>query len=167
VLFRSTEEPKVDNNSGTHTDGDTKPKVGEDDLKSLVSQTISALEQEKIVSKNVAFVSEELAKTYGTDATAFVQKKAQELGMSVARLEEIAKESPTAFFTLIGEPKKEIPSMVKTTVRTEAALQTNTSERNWEYYQRLRRENKNRYFSPEVQQQLLRDKQRLGKNFGL
>ena len=162
-----TEEPKVDNNSGTHTDGDTKPKVGEDDLKSLVSQTISALEQEKIVSKNVAFVSEELAKTYGTDATAFVQKKAQELGMSVARLEEIAKESPTAFFTLIGEPKKEIPSMVKTTVRTEAALQTNTSERNWEYYQRLRRENKNRYFSPEVQQQLLRDKQRLGKNFGL
>lgn len=160
-----TEAPKE--NSGTHTDGNTQPKVGGDDLKSLVSQTMLDLEKDKIVTANVNFVNQELEKNHGTEATAFVTRKAQELGMSLSRLEEIAKESPTAFFTLIGEAKKEIPSMIKTTIRTEAANMTGNNERDWNYYQDLRRKNKSLYFDPKTQQQLLADKKRLGKNFGL
>jgi hypothetical protein len=161
-----TEAPNNDN-SGTHTDGTTQPKVGGDDLKSLVSETMTALEKEKVVAANVTFVSQELEKTYGTDASAFVTRKAQELGMSLARLEEIAKESPTAFFTLIGEAKKEIPSMIKGSIKTEAANLTRTNERDWSYYQKLRRENKSLYYDPKTQQQLLEDRKRLGRNFGL
>ncbi len=161
-----SEAPK-DDKGGTHTDGNTQPKVGGDDLKSLVSETMTALEKEKAIQANVSFVSQELEKTHGTEATAFVTKKAQELGMTVARLEEIAKESPTAFFTLIGEAKKEMPSMLKGTIRTEGANLTNTSERNWNYYQELRRKNKSLYFDPKTQQQMFEDRRRLGKNFGL
>lgn len=160
-----TEAPK--DNSGTRTDGNTQPKVGGDDLKSLVSQTMLDLEKEKVITSNVTFVSQELEKTYGTDATAFVARKAQELGMSLSRLEDIAKESPTAFFTLIGEAKKEIPSMINSTIKTEAANLTSSNERDWNYYQDLRRKNKSLYFDPKTQQQLLADKKRLGKNFGL
>jgi hypothetical protein len=161
-----TEEPN-NNNSGTHTDGNTQPKVSGDDLKSLVSETMSALEKEKNIVANVTFVSQELEKTHGNDATAFVARKAQELGMSLARLEEIAKESPTAFFTLIGEAKKDIPSMIKGSIKTEAANITRTDERNWNYYQELRRKDKSLYYNPKTQQQMLEDKKRLGRNFGL
>ena len=161
-----TEAPK-DHNSGTHTDGNTQPKVGEDDLKSLVSEQLTKLEKEKVTAANVTLVSQELEKTHGTEAAAFVAKKAQELGMSVARMQEIAAESPTAFFTLIGEAKRELPNLTKGTIRTEGASLTNSSQRDWNYYQNLRRENKSLYFSPKVQQQMLEDRKKLGNNFGL
>lgn len=156
-------EPK-DTNSGAHTDGETKPK---DDLKSLVSEALSNLEREKIVQTNVDLVNQELEKTYGTEAAAKVQQKAQELGMSLAELQDIASKSPQAFFTLIGEAKKELPNLVKGSIRTDAANLTNTSERNWNYYQELRRKNKSLYFDPKTQQQMFEDRRRLGKNFGL
>lgn len=159
-------EAKEDKSS-TVTSGDTKPKVGGDDLKSLVSETLNALEKEKVVATNVNFVNQELEKTYGTEAATFVAKKAQELGMSLTRMQEIAAESPTAFFTLIGEAKKEVPNLFKGTIRTEGSNLTNTTDRNWDYYQNLRRTDKSRYFDPKTQQQMLEDKKRLGKNFGL
>lgn len=158
-----SEAPK-DTNSGTHTDGETKPK---DDLKSLVSEALSNLEKEKATNANINLVSQELEKTYGTEAQAFVAKKAQELGMSLERLQEIAAESPNAFFTLVGEAKKQVPNFANSSIRTEGANLTNTSERNWNYYQELRRKNKSLYFDPKTQQQMYEDRRRLGKNFGL
>jgi hypothetical protein len=160
------EVPKEDKSS-TVTSGDTKPKVGGDDLKSLVSETLDALEREKAVTTNVNFVNQELEKTYGTDATTFVINKSKELGMSLTRMQEIAAESPTAFFALIGEAKKEVPNLLKGTIRTEGSNLTNTTDRNWDYYQNLRRTDKSRYFDPKTQQQMLEDRKRLGNKFGL
>ncbi len=154
------------NNNGSVDTQDTTGAVNEETLKSLVEQTLTQREKDNSVKQNLTQVDQELMNTFGTEAAATVQKKAEELGMSMDRLRDIASESPTAFFTLIGTPKQLSNPMVQGSVRTEGVNMQVSSERNWAYYQKLRRENRNEYYSPKVQQQLLQDKMRLGDKFG-
>ena len=90
-----------------------------------------------------------------------------QLGMSMDRLRDIAAESPNAFFALIGEaPKAQQNPMVQGSVRTEGVNMQVSAERNWSYYQKLRRENPHEYYSPRNQQQLISDKMKMGDRFG-
>ena len=141
--------------------------LSEEDLKSLVEKTLTEREQQNTVTQNIKVVDEELTKQYGTEAQKTVAKKAQELGISMERMKEIASESPTAFFALIGEGKKNFNPMVNSSIRTEGVNTQASTERDWTYYQKLRRENKNLYYTPKIQQQLMEDKTRLGDKFGL
>jgi hypothetical protein len=82
-------------------------------------------------------------------------------------MQEIAAESPNAFFNLIGEPKKDFKPMVEGSVRTEGVNMQASNERDWSYYQNLRRDNRSLYYSPKIQRQLMEDKSRLGSKFGI
>jgi len=160
----NTVEP---NNNGSINEQNTTGVVNEETLKSLVEQTLTQREKDNTVQQNLTQVDMELDKSFGTEATATVEKKAKELGMSMERLRDIAAESPSAFFTLIGEPQKTFNPMVSGSVRTEGVNMQASSERNWEYYQKLRRENRNLYYTPKIQQQMFADQQRLGDKFGM
>lgn len=155
------------NDTGGTMEENTISGPSEDDLKSLVEKTLTEREQQNTVKQNLALVDQELEKSFGTEAKATVMKKAQELGISLERMQEIAAESPTAFFSLIGEPKKTFNPMVQGSVRTEGVNMQASTDRNWEYYQKLRRENRNLYYSPKIQRQLMEDKVRLGDKFGI
>ena len=56
--------------------------------------------------------------------------------------------------------------MVQGSVRTEGVNMQNSTERDFSYYQKLRRENRNLYYSAKTQQQMFQDKGRLGEKFG-
>lgn len=155
-----------DNTAGTTTEG-TPASLSEEDLKSLVNKTLKERDTQAVVANNLKTVEDGLVQKFGTDAKAVVQKKAAELGISLSRLEEIASESPDAFFTLLGEKKPVTNPMVGGSVRTEGVSFQNTGERDWAYYQKLRRENKSLYYTPKIQRQLFDDKARLGDKFGL
>ena len=151
---------------GETNPSDTKPVLSEDVIQRLVEETLSKREQTNTAAQNTKMVQDQLQQKYGTEAKAHVEKKAQELGMSFDRLSALAAESPTAFMTLIGEPKPEFKPPVSGTINTAAGNFNNPTERNWEYYQNLRRTNKQLYFNPKTQQQMLQDKIRLGDRFG-
>lgn len=154
------------NTAGAIQDGTPQPSLSEEDLKSLVDKTLTEREKQNTVTQNIRLVDEELQRQYGTEAQKTIAKKAEDLGISLERMKEIASESPTAFFALIGEAKKNFNPMVNSSVRTEGVnLQTST-ERDWSYYQKLRRENRDLYYTPKIQQQLMQDKGRLGDKFG-
>lgn len=155
------------NNVGTGQEGTPQPTLSEEDLKSLVEKTLAERETKATVEQNVATVEKELEAKYGTEAGSVVKAKAEELGISLARLGEIAQESPNAFFALIGEKRQPINPMVSGTVRTEGVNFTQSTDRDWAYYQKLRRENKSLYYTPKIQRQLMDDKKRLGDKFGL
>lgn len=154
-----------ENNGGTNT-SETKPDISEDVLKRLVEQTLTEREKTSTAKQNQDFVRNELVGKYGTEAKSVVEKKAQELGLSLARLDELAAESPSAFLTLLGEPKKEFKPITQGSINTSAASMQAPVDRDWSYYQKLRKENKSLYYSPKVQQQLMQDKMRLGDKFG-
>lgn len=151
---------------GETNPSDTKPVLSEDVIQRLVEETLTKREQANSASQNAKMVQEQLEQKYGTEAKAHVEKKAQELGMSFDRLSALAAESPSAFMTLIGEPKSEFKPPVNGTVNTAAGNFNNPAERNWQWYQDLRRKDKTLYFSPKMQQQLIQDKMRLGDRFG-
>lgn len=156
----------VPNNNGSTDTQNTTASLSEDDLKSLVEQTLTQREKEAVIKQNIQAVNQELEKTFGTEAEAAVQKKAQELGMSMQRMQQIAAESPSAFFALIGEKRQISNPMVSGSVRTEGVNMQASTERDWAYYQKLRRENPKAYYSPKTQQQIMADRLRLGDKFG-
>lgn len=151
---------------GDSNPSDTKPELSEDVIKRLVEQTLTQREAQNTSTQNAKIVQEQLVQKYGTEAKARVEAKAQELGMSMERLSALAAESPTAFMTLIGEPQPEFKAPIQGTINTSSGQYSTPSERNWAYYQTLRKTNKTLYFDPKTQQQMLQDKIRLGDRFG-
>lgn len=136
-------------------------------MKSLVEQTLTQREKDTTIQQNLTQVDKSLVESFGTEAAAVVKKKAEELGMSMDRLRDIAAESPNAFFTLIGEAPRALNNpMVQGSVRTEGVNMQVSAERNWAYYQKLRRENPNEYYQPKTQQMLMADKVKMGDRFG-
>ena len=151
---------------GETNPSDTKPELSEDVIQRLVEETLSKRETTQTAKQNAKMVQDQLVQKYGTEAKTHVEKKAQELGMSFERLSALAAESPTAFMSLIGEPKPEYKPPVSGTINTAAGNFNNPTEKNWAYYQNLRKTNKQLYFDPKTQQQMMQDKMRLGDRFG-
>ena len=162
----TTVETAMPNNNGSTETQNTTASLSENDLESLVEKTLVKREKDSVVKQNLSQVDQELVNSFGTEAEAKVREKAQELGMSMERLRDIAAESPTAFFSLIGQPQKTFNPMVQGSVRTEGVNMQASNVRNWQYYQSLRRENPNQYYTPKVQQQLMQDKVKMGDKFG-
>lgn len=162
----TTVNSEVSQDKSSINSQNTTAPINEEDLKSLVEQTLTQREQESIIKRNLAQVDAELEKSFGTEAKAEIEKKAFELGMSLERMRDIAAESPSAFFALIGEPKKTFSPITQGSVRTEGVSMQTSTERDWSYYQKLRRENRNMYYSAKTQQQMFEDKARLGDKFG-
>lgn len=153
--------------NGNTEEQNTTGNLSEEHLKSLVEKTLTQREKDATVQQNLSQVDKSLVDSFGTEAAAVVKKKAEELGMSMDRLRDIASESPNAFFTLIGEaPRVQQNPMVQGSVRTEGVNMQVSAERNWAYYQKLRRENPNEYYQPKTQQMLMADKVKMGDRFG-
>jgi len=157
---------EVPNNNSSTREQNTTANFSEEDLKSLVEETLGQRELEAKVNSNLQLVDKELEGSFGTEAKAQIERKAEELGMSIDRLRDIAAESPNAFFALIGENKRPVNPMVSGSVRTEGVNMQSSTERNFDYYQKLRRDNRNLYYSAKTQQQMFEDKSRLGDKFG-
>ena len=95
-----------------------------------------------------------------------MEKKAKDLGIGYDKLEALALEAPNAFLTLIGEPQVQPKPLVNGSVNPQALSASNPQSRDWDYYSNLRKTNRSLYFSPSVQQQMLKDKIALGDKFG-
>ena len=155
------------NNGGTNTEGNTNLAVSEDDLKSLVEKTLTERETQATVQQNIATVDATLQETYGTEARNVLVSKSQELGISVERMQDLAAESPSAFFALIGEKQQTFKPITQGSILTEAVGVKPNAERDFNYYQTMRRENRSLYYTPKMQQQMMEDRQRLGDKFGV
>ncbi len=154
------------NTSGTVTEGHTNLAVSENDLKSLVEKTLTERELQATANQNISAVDSKLQDMYGTEASNVLLNKSKELGISLERMQNLASESPSAFFTLLGEKQESFKPMTQGSVRTDGVAMQSSAQRDWSYYQKLRRENRNEYYSPKVQQQLMEDKMRMGDKFG-
>lgn len=158
-----TEQPTPITTSPSNTENTTQSAS---DIESLVEKVITAKEKNRTVSQNLGVVSEEMEKKFGDKAGQILKNKSAELGMSLDRLKEIAAESPTAFFQLIGvtAQKPTMAAVPQSSVRSEG-FNPNSQDRDFDYYQKLRKENRSLYYSPKIQNMMLQDRDRLGSRF--
>tara|TARA_B110000858_G_scaffold136469_1_gene155091 strand:+ start:467 stop:1234 length:768 start_codon:yes stop_codon:yes gene_type:complete len=153
------------NNGGTSNQANTQPTSSEANIESLVEQTLMKREQQSVTKNNIAIVEAELEKTYGTEAAATVQQKAAELGLSLSELQGMASKSPTAFMQLLGQPAPRRSPVIQGSIRTEGSTMQASSEKDFGYYQNLRRENSSLYYKPSTQRAMMADADRLGGSF--
>ena len=137
----------------------------QNDKTSLSPEDIERLLEEKLSTRSrQEKVETELRKKFGDAANRVVHDRAKELNLSIERMQELAKESPEAFLRLIGDPAPtETNSNVKSSVNTAAGFNSQHGERTHAYYSKLRRENRKLYDS--LQDQMMKDRLRLGDNF--
>jgi hypothetical protein len=65
----------------------------------------------------------------------------------------------------VNNNNKKVTSMTtQSSVRSEN-FNSNSQERDFEYYQKLRKENRSLYYSPKIQNMMLQDRTRLGDKF--
>lgn len=153
------------NNGGTTNTANTQPSSSEADIESLVEQTLRKREQESVAKNNIAIVESELAQAYGTEASAAVQQKANELGLPMSELQGMAAKSPAAFMQLMGQSAPKSSPLVQGSIRTEGSTMQASSEKDFGYYQKLRKENSSLYYKPSTQRQMMADADRLGDKF--
>ncbi len=146
----------------TQTNGANQPSISEESLVPTVRKIMAGEQERTTQTTNIASVTKKLDDLYGDrqKAQAFLVTKANELGVSVKYLEQTAATSPKAFYNLVGVADTPNTSS-STSVKSKGTINTENfnkapSEDSWEYYQKLRRENKAKYFSPAVQNELHR-----------
>lgn len=139
------------------------------DIEATVQKAIEDREAANIRSRNLINVKEKLTEVYGEEFPTRVKQRAAELNISLAKLNEMAAETPSAFYALIGLDTQRRPSDAappQTRMNTAATPPTH-GQKNNAYYQNLRKTNPALYWTPAVQMEEYRELTRQGDAFGL
>lgn len=137
-----------------------------DELSKLVKDTLhqTTIEQKELANK--ATVIEKLNAEWGTNVASELAKKSRELGISVARLEEIGKESPAALFATLGlNAPKVVPGSATVPTSRVSFPNNSNGERTKSYYDDLYRKNPAAKYDSKIAAQEHRDAIRLGAAF--
>lgn len=153
------------NNESAATETNTTAEVGDIDLESLVEQTLAKREQEAKVAQNIKSVEQQLKSAFGTEARKVVEEKAASLGISLNRMQEIASESPAAFMALVGQPATMERNADVSSAKNTASGFNTQGAKDFEYYQKMRRENPKQYYSPSMQNEMAQARVQLGDKF--
>jgi len=166
---KATGSGTVGNEAGKAVSENTNSKtLSTDDVKALVAAHLKEEEVKRTSTENIRKADQELRKLYGEKTPEVLKLRAQELGLSVERMREMAAESPSALLRLVGADnvKPVDTSVPKTQVNSTNYINTGSTERDWEWWQKLRKESKNKYHSPEMAKLRYKDMDRLGPRFG-
>lgn len=138
------------------------------DVEELVKKLLAQKETETKLSHNQELVKQKLTEQFGSNFNSVVHKRAQELGVDINYMNRLAAEAPQALLALF--PKSTGGNDVfsgGTSVRSEALTQRSSGNRDWAYYEKMRKENLAKYWDKSVQKQMYEDMKLLGDKFNL
>jgi len=140
------------------TDQET-PTLDEDALVGKIEQRLTQKQKEQQKEQNYNQVQQNLLKQYGDPekANATVAKAAQESGLSTQQLIDMAKDSPKAFYKLVGIDTSNNQQQAVSPQPSHSNSISDGSEtgvvKDRAYFARLRRENPREWRKPEVQRE--------------
>lgn len=146
--------------------GSQPPSLNEADIEKLVANAMTKREREATTSQNINTAKENAIAAFGS--TELADKAFQETlartGLTSQELSGIAARSPTAFNALLGTPPKGERHIDRSsTVNTEAFSQRPDPSRlqpgTKEYFDAIRKTDKKRYWSQDVQNQIFKARQ--------
>lgn len=138
------------------------------DLEDKIAKALQDREQQNIRSRNLITVKDTLTEKLGQDYPTRVKARARELGISLDRLNQIAAETPQAFFTLIGlndAPPRVDNVAPPVSQHNPAAFTPDPGRKNYAYFQKMRKERPTEYHTPRVQQEEMKEAIRQGAAF--
>ena len=138
-----------------------------DDYRSQIREEVRALNDEERATTNLNTAVARLVELTGSEdaAAQSIRKKAQELGVTVDWLKDAASRSPNAFFTTIGISAGSQQNRSTPAPNNEYRPNADTNAKNFEYFDKLRKDDPKTYFSAANQQEMLRQAKSLGADF--
>ena len=142
-----------------------------DDIRSMVEQEVSRRTTQAQVEANLDSVISEAKRVHGDNYKQELSRKATELGSTPDEMFEIAQKNPSLFKSvmgLTGEAQGKPPAnRVFESVNTEALRSQHNSGPNKKYsdFTEMRKTDPQKYFSPEVQNEMFRLAQEIGPEF--
>lgn len=128
--------------------------IDEDALAGKVIKTIQQKESKKIQDANYDQVMGTLTEQFGSNN---VQGKVKEVaaaeGLTLDYMAEIARQSPNAFYKLMGLNGQQQHNFAKPTHSTVSTPINTNQEKNVDYYTKMRRENPAEFSRPEIQRE--------------
>lgn len=178
LATRAAVEEAIKKLQGTNANGGTSTPTGTTTSQTQTTEHKATLTLEDVdklledrqrkqrADSNLAVANEAIVKYAGTaeKGREFLATKAKELGIPADKLAEIGKDSPAALLRILGvEAGKTTP--ITTDVRKTAVLQT-SADKPFDLeapmtkadYDKLRREDPTTYFSPKIQNKLMKDR---------
>lgn len=159
--------PPKNENEQTPQGNQPQPAPSSLDIEQLVEQHLSKAQANKIKADNQKRVNDTLSQVWGSDTQKNFVQAAQALNMSTDDLRTLAERSPDAFFRVVGvstQPNApSVGSVPRSTVQV--GITGATPERNFAYYQSLKKTDPKTYFSTKTQLQMHQDGARLGEKF--
>lgn len=148
------------------TQGDQQQSVfDETKAMTMVQQALQSAKAQESEAANVRTVESKLQEAYGPDYRRHLKQKVSELGLTEDFVNTLARTHPNVLFKTLeldrqGEGFQSPPSSSR-----RSDLSTGGPERTWSYYEKMRKENPDKYFDPKTKAQMMQDYQRLGPKF--
>lgn len=130
-----------------------------------VQRIIEQREAQNARTRNLMQVKDKLTETFGEDYPNRVKARAQELGMEMAQLNQLAASNPSAFYAMLGLDRQATPSGDTAPPLSRvnpAAFVPASGEKGNKHYSELRRTKPSEYWSPRVQMEEYNALKRLG-----
>lgn len=134
------------------------------DIEDVVQKAINDREQANNRTRNLMAVKDKLTEVYGPDYSQRVKARAQELNITLDKLNQMAAETPSAFYALIGlEARRQSgDGAPPATQQNSAAFRPDTARKGNAYYTNLRKTNPAEYWTPRVQMEEYNELKRQG-----
>ena len=136
------------------------------DVESLVQDEVqkhlTKMQQENAAQSNLERVQSALRNVFGNGYNTILKEKTESLGLSEQFATELAKTQPDAFLQLVGARQTSETQTVQS-LRTPERTPSNT--KNYSYYQTIRKEDPDRYFSPALQNEMFAAASEQGEDF--
>jgi len=176
VLDNMNNAQNLDQGGQANHSPDTSKNLGLDEkaLVEIVNSQIKSNENAQKSKRNIDSVIDTLIKREGDGlkANQFVVSKAAEIGSSVEELQKMASENPSMFYRVVGidpnglDRNKGVPDSGNS-VNTEALSKSITGQAKqgtFQWYQELRKTDPKKYFSPQVQNEMFKNRKEMGSD---
>lgn len=138
-----------------------------EDISKLVSETMAEAEARRRKEDNVNLVKSKLVEKFGSRYAEVLKNKSHELGLDPKEADRLAENAPVAFLEMLGvnrEPTKRgfTPT---SSFSTSSVDSSNDVKKTYSYYDNIRKTDKAKFNSPEIQRERWEMASKLGEAF--
>lgn len=164
--YKLQQDSSSNHTQANETDNQSQ-QIDMKDIESLFSNKIKEHEESRRQQENEQSVMSKLKDRYGNNYETHLRTQMDELGMSQEDVVKMVRERPTIFTKLFLQDRQteNFQAPPRNSRSSDSFLPKGAPERNEAYYEQLRRDKPDVYWSPKTQNQMHGDAERLGDAF--
>jgi hypothetical protein len=165
----STSPRSEPTNHVDHREDDaSKRALTSEEIEQIVSARLAKEQNRTETNRNLQTVRDKLVEEFGQNYSSHLERIASELGVKREYLDNLAKDNPNVFFRVTGVGVRRVDNfsgVPVSQVNSAGAFTTTGGDRDWNYYENLRKTAPKTYWQPKVQNEMFEQAKRLGPKF--